>query len=37
MLAEGSLEPAVAKKIFADQRNRKALKQAKLDKAPKAA
>ena len=30
MLAEGRLDPDVARKIFADGRNRKALKQAKL-------
>ena len=37
MLAEGNLAPADAKKIFADARNRKALKKAKIDKMPKAA
>ncbi len=37
MLAEGNLAPADAKKIFADARNRKALKKAKIDKTPAAA
>jgi hypothetical protein len=37
MLAEGTLAPADAKKIFASERNRKALKKAKLDKLPKVA
>ena len=35
--AEGNLAPADAKKIFADARNRKALKKAKIDKTPAAA
>ncbi len=33
MLSEGKLDPDVARKIFADARNRKALKEAKLSKA----
>ncbi|WP_344809978.1 hypothetical protein [Microlunatus ginsengisoli] len=33
MLSEGKLDPDVARKIFADARNRKALKEAKLTKA----
>lgn len=33
MLAAGKLDPVDAKKIFADARNRKALKKAKLPKA----
>jgi hypothetical protein len=33
MLAEGKLDPGDAKKIFANARNRKALKKAKLRKA----
>ena len=33
MLAEGRLDPADARKIFAKARNRKALKKAKLTKA----
>jgi hypothetical protein len=37
MLAEGNLAVADAKKIFADARNRKALKKAKIEKMPKAA
>jgi hypothetical protein len=34
MLAEGRLEPHQAKKIFSKARNKKALKKAKLTKAP---
>jgi hypothetical protein len=34
MLAEGRLDPKDAKAIFAKGRNRKALKKAKLTKAP---
>ena len=37
MLAEGNLAVADAKKIFADARNRKALKKAKTEKMPNAA
>ena len=33
MLADGKLDPADARKIFANARNRKALKEAKLSKA----
>ncbi len=37
MLAEGKLAPTDARKIFADARNRKALKKAKIARLPAAA